>query len=48
MGRLRPNPEDARENTPSRVKELVAECCNFDRSKRPLFVAVRFSLTNLY
>jgi hypothetical protein len=40
MGRLRPNPEDARKDTPLVVKNLISHCCEFSYDKRPSFVEV--------
>ena len=40
MGRLKPNPEDARKDTPVIVKNLITQCCEFQRDKRPNFVDV--------
>ena len=37
MGRLRPNPEDARKDTPIVIKNLITQCCEFQRDKRPVF-----------
>ncbi len=41
MGRLRPNPEDARKDTPIVIKNLITQCCEFQRDKRPVFDEVR-------
>ncbi len=41
MGRLRPNPEDARKDTPIVIKNLITLCCEFQRDKRPVFDEVR-------
>jgi len=40
MGRLRPNTEDARHDTPQEVKDLLKNCCEFDPDKRPSFVNI--------
>jgi serine/threonine protein kinase len=42
FGRLKPNPDDARKDTPVAVKNLIAKCCEYDRNKRLNFVEVRF------
>ena len=41
-GRLKPNPDDLREDTPSDVKDLMVACCQYDRNKRVDFVEVNF------
>lgn len=39
-GRLKPNPDDLREDTPHDLKELMVECSQYDRNKRHDFVQV--------
>ena len=40
MGILKPNPEDARKETPEDVKTLMKRCCEFDYKLRPQFQEV--------
>lgn len=46
-GRLRPNPDDARPDTPKELKELISICSQYDRDKRLDFVGVNKSLKEL-
>ncbi|CAF0825585.1 unnamed protein product [Brachionus calyciflorus] len=39
-GRLRPNPDDCRSDTPSEIKELIKICSDYDRDKRLDFVQI--------
>lgn len=39
-GRLKPSPEDLREDTPKDLKDLMTACCQHDRNKRYDFVEV--------
>lgn len=47
MGRLRPNPEDARKDTPIVIKNLITQCCEFQRDKRPVFDEINLKLKSL-
>lgn len=42
MGKLKPNPEDSRKDTPIVIKTLITQCCEFQRDKRPVFDEVSF------
>lgn len=41
-GRLKPNPDDVRNTTPIKIKELIKICCEHDRKLRPDFEQVRY------
>lgn len=42
-GRLKPDPEDSRQDTPNEIKELITICSHFDRDKRFDFVEVIYN-----
>ncbi len=47
-GRLKLNPDDAREDTPDELKDLIVTCSHYEREKRLDFVQVCLVLNILY
>lgn len=47
IGRLKPNSDDVRSDTPTTVKNLLVQCCEYNRDKRPSFEDINKILKNL-